>query len=255
MTRPKSIQKQKKNVRYRDARGRFISKAKHDLLKKRAIKRAIPSKKKSTKTPATHTKPILTKKKTVSKKPIVKSTRKKKSDIKPPVVKKKRLKKRPAIVIVAKKKKKVKGIIKPAAPVTKKKKKVKKRKKKIYHPEEIEVYEPVTKKKTVKKKAKKKIATPKGFELPVRGQLGMYNVEGVRGNSVDQLAVLVADQIARGAKRFRFWYKIKSSPAYPSGIASTLIVSDRMVATKFKTVLGYLKRLGGKVVNYWFVIP
>lgn len=212
--------KPKKPFIYRDARGRFITQKEYARLHK-PVKRK-PAIKKPVKISTTpKTKIQLKIKPTVT---VVKKVKKKIAGKKKTIVSKKRRITKPPVVIQKPKKKRLVVIS-----VRKKKKKAKKR--------------------------KKRIAKPKGFELPVFKQLGMYNVEGIRGNSIAQTALMIADQIKRGAKRFRFWYKIKSSPAYPAGIASTNIVSWQLVSTKYKVgIEGYLKHLGGKVFFYWYVI-
>ena len=115
---------------------------------------------------------------------------------------------------------------------------------------------------TVVKKAKfKAVKKPKAkqkpkcnfrptFEKIVPGITGHYNVVGVKHLSKECLAILLDNQLKRGALRFRLWYKVESSPQYPNGIAST----EPFWYTKFQGkggILGYLKRLDAPVEQYW----
>ena len=223
MTKRKSIKKKiiRKRILYRDALGRFVTKAQYIKLHKRPA----PSKQKSKKTPVSHIKPTPAIKKKESKTPKAKTPRNKERIVAPPL-----------------------------------KKKVKKRKKKLYVLDKIKIVEKpkAVKKKPKKKRKPKEPKPPKGFEIPVEAQLGMYNVSGLRGNTLAQLAVLINDQIQRGAKRFRFWYYSKGtiqSGNIQSGVASTGILSWQLVSTKYKDgIEGFLRKFDGKVFQYWFVI-
>ena len=124
-------------------------------------------------------------------------------------------------------------------------------------------YEKKVKKKAKKKVKKKKCNFNKIFEVTVNGLTDHYNVNieflnGKRKISDHCLVELLENQIKRTAKVFRFWYRVKSSVAYPVGLQSTGVL-DRSILTHLPGgkprpggIIHFINSLPGPVAYYWF---
>lgn len=87
-----------------------------------------------------------------------------------------------------------------------------------------------------------------------------WNVPSAHRWDSNTLAKLAEHAVNKGAKIFRYWYKIPATPGYPTGLMSTPIFSYRNF---FKDKKGrdykrpfqdFFKQIPGPVAYYWFVI-
>lgn len=87
-----------------------------------------------------------------------------------------------------------------------------------------------------------------------------WNVPNAYRWDIDTLAKLAEHAVNKGAKIFRYWYKVPATPGYPTGLMSTPIFSyknfykDKKGRDYKRPFYDFFKQIPGPVAYYWFVI-